>query len=220
VVVRAGYASVIYLNEVQLTLLETLRQFVRAYLGRSDTRGYKPLRYRESGTPEENTERLKESVAEGFELIRNRTDEQNLFVGRFFGIVLLIERKLVQLLLRFDPQIEEKTLGGKLTVFKDFLNDLHDRHSNDDIDTADYRYLLGPLNEIKKIRDAMAHNLSKNNFSLSEIRQSLAYVKKKRPDLYDGAVSASKEADQCLALIAAFGFVFSVDVAFVDHLFE
>jgi hypothetical protein len=121
---------------------------------------------------------------------------------------------LVQLLLKFDPQIEEKTLGGKLTVFKDFLHVLHS------IDAAEHRNLLGPLNELKKVRDAMAHSLSKNSFSLSEIRESSAYVKKKRPDLYDGAMSAFKEADQCLALVAAFGFVFSVDVAFVDQLFD
>jgi len=164
--------------------------------------------------------RLKILIGKDFELIRNRTDEQNLFIGRFFGLVLLIELKLVQLLLRFDTRIEDKTFGGKLAVFKDFLSELDGNYTADGFETVGYRNLLGPLNEIKQVRDAMAHHLKKSNFLLSEIRQTSAYVQKKRDDLYDGGMTASTERDKCLALVAAFAFLFSVELAFLDQLFE
>jgi len=181
---------------------------------------YPRLRAREPGTPEQNSERLKEAIARHFEHARNRTDDQNLVLGRFFGILLLVERKLVQLLERFDPAVSEKTLGGKLQVFKEFLNELDQDYEIDDVEPQDYRKLLSPLNEIKRIRDAMAHTLSKTTFSADEIAQTSAYVRRKRPDLYDAAMSAATEIERCTALVAAFGIVFSIEIGGLDCLFD
>jgi hypothetical protein len=200
-------------------LLQSNSRLIRC-LKRRNNEGYLPLRFRQPGTPDENTERLKEAVARHFEHARNRTDEQNLIVGRFFGTILLIERKLVQLLERFDPEVEGRTFGEKLRVFKDFLDELDDHYEIDSIDPEEYRNLLGPLNEIKRIRDSMAHSLAKSTFSFMEIRQTSAYTKKKRPNLVEAAMSIPNEAERCVALVAAFGFVFSVDIGFLDHLFE
>jgi hypothetical protein len=173
-----------------------------------------------SGTPEQNSERLKEAIARHFEHARNRTDDQNLMLGRFFGILLLVERKLVQLLERFDPAVGDKTLGGKLRVFKDFLNELDQHYEIDDVEPQDYRNLLAPLNEIKRIRDSMAHTISKTTFVADEITQTSAYVRRKRPDLHDAATSATTETERCMALVAAFGLVFSIEIGALDCLFE
>jgi hypothetical protein len=200
-------------------LLRAISRLIRC-LKRRKNESYLPLRFRQPGTPDENTERLKEAVARHFEHARNRTDEQNLIVGRFFGTILLVERKLVQLLERFDPEVEGRTFGEKLRVFKDFLNELDNHYEIDGIDREKYRNLLGPLREIKGIRDSMAHTLAKTTFSFKEIRQTSAYTKRKRPDLVEAAMSFPNEADRCVALVAAFGFVFSVEIGFLDHLFE
>ena len=200
-------------------MLQAISRLIRC-LKRRNNEGYLPLRFHQPSTPDENTERLKEAVARHFEHARNRTDEQNLIVGRFFGAILLIERKLVQLLERFDPEVERRTFGEKLRVFKDFLDEVDDHYEIDGIDPEEYRNLLGPLNEIKRIRDSMAHTLAKSTFSFEEIRQTSAYTKKKRSDLVEAAMSFPNEADRCVALVAAFGIVFSVDIGFLDHLFE
>ena len=76
------------------------------------------------GTPEENTAELLQLVVEDFESVRNRSDDINLFIGRFFGFVLLIESKLESLLIKIDHEIESKMLGKKIELFRRLIREL------------------------------------------------------------------------------------------------
>jgi hypothetical protein len=187
---------------------------------RNDKYQYRSLILREAGTPEQNTKRLLESVAHDFQMIRARKNREHLFIGRFFSSALMIERKLANLLRRFDPEIDSRTFGLKMKVYKDFLVALNKSHDIDWIDINEYRQLLGPLNEIKRIRDRMAHDLSYIWFTLDDLKQTAAYVKSKRSDLYESAFMVRPKSYHAQAMIASFGFVFSVKLAHIDHLFE
>jgi hypothetical protein len=163
-----------------------------------------------SETPEQNSKRLLELMTEGFLSVRERTDEQCTFVGRFFSAVLLIESKLVRLLASFDPDIEERMLGGKLRAFKDFLKSFRD--ADDEFEIDDYRRFLAALNEIKDIRNAMAHDLTKTDIDVSELRQTHQLIQRLRPDMckFDECES---ENVRSLAILLVFTFVFCAEIA-------
>ncbi|HGS4461938.1 TPA: hypothetical protein ACMDOB_001813 [Vibrio metschnikovii] len=80
------------------------------------------ITYREPESPEKNTQRLKEIVAEGNNWFRARTQDSNAKTGVFFSIVLLIEHKLSHLLTCIDPDIKESMLGKKIDTLKSFIN--------------------------------------------------------------------------------------------------
>ncbi len=180
------------------------------YYKRSKTNSYIEIQYAVPGTPEENTERLLSLTADGHEWIQQRSKEDYQFIGTFFTIVLLIEYKLSQLVIGFDPDIEAKMFGRKVDVFKDFLKAYE---PEEDEDINDYRYLISPLKDIKKLRDAMAHDISKSKFSCSDITHIANYVNKMRPDLFDTVKDCEDQDAKAIGVIAIFGFVFAVEIA-------
>lgn len=170
-----------------------------------------PIIYSVPGTPEQNSQRLLELLSQDFELVRNRTSHQCELVGRFLGIVLLIERKLVRLLGAFDKQIDERMFGQKIGVYKDFLKAFDWEGS--DLEISDFRALIAPMKEIKDIRDAMAHDLSKVTIHRSELQQTIGYVRAKRPDLYESVADGDSEETLSMGVVAVFGFLFSSQLA-------
>ena len=146
-------------------------------------RQYKDLRYKEPDTPEVNSERLIELMVEGNEWARNKKKEDYQLIGMFFTVVLMIEHKMINLLKCIDDGIE------------------------------DYRLLIHPLNEIKKIRNAMAHDITKPIFSYKDLPQTDSCVKKSRADMYDKFKDCEDDRAKCIALISTFGFIFSFEVA-------
>ncbi|MFM2661475.1 hypothetical protein AAFX15_15130 [Vibrio chagasii] len=180
------------------------------YFKRKKIRNYKEIRYIESDEPIDVGDRLLRLTAEGNEWARNRQKEDYELVGMFFTIVLLIEHKMENLLKVIDDDIAGRMLGEKIEVYKDFLK-LY--QPNEDEDIQDYRLLVQPLNEIKKIRNVLAHDVTKPNFSYSDIKQTNSYVKKRRPDMYDKFKDCEDEKAKSIALLATFGFIFSFEIA-------
>jgi hypothetical protein len=169
---------------------------------------YREIRYFKPGTPKENSERFIKLAADGHSWIRERTQQDYEFIGMFFTIVLLIEYKISQLLVDFDPEIESKMFGKKVEVYKDFLKTYQPKEG-ENID--DYRNLISPLRDIKELRDAMAHDISKSKFACKDIKHIENYVNKMRPDLLN-SLKESKDENP-IGVIAAFGFIFAVEIA-------
>jgi hypothetical protein len=155
-------------------------------------------------------DRLKQLMVEGNEWARNRKKEDYELVGMFFTIVLLIEHKMINLLKIIDDGIEGRMLGEKIEVYKDFLK-LYEPEEGEDIN--DYRLLIQPLNEIKIIRNTLAHDITQPNFKYNELTQADSFVKKRRPDMYDKFKDCDDDRAKCIALLATFGFVFSFEIA-------
>lgn len=180
------------------------------YYKRKDRKEYKPIKYIQSEVPVDIGDRLKELMVEGNKWARGREKKDYELVGMFFTIVLLIEYKLLNLLKIIDDDIEDKMLGAKIDVFKDFLK-IYTPEEDEDIE--DYRKLIQPLNEIKKIRNSLAHDISKTRFEYRELTQTDSYIKKRRPDMYDRFKDCTDERGKCIGLLATFGFVFSFEIA-------
>jgi len=180
------------------------------YFKRKKQRNYKEIKYIQSEEPIDVCDRLLQLTVEGNEWARNRQKEDYELVGMFFTIVLLIEHKMANLLKVIDDGIDDRMLGEKIDVYKDFLR-LY--QTTEDEDIQDYRLLLQPLNEIKKIRNMLAHDITKPNFSYSQVKQTESYVKKRRPDMYDKFKDCEDERAKSIALLATFGFIFSFEIA-------
>ena len=180
------------------------------YIKRKDKRNYKPIRYVKPDVPLNAGDKLKRLMVEGNEWARKREKEDYELVGMFFTIVLLIEHKMANLLKSIDDDIENRMLGEKIDVYKDFLK-LYTPEEGEEI--GDYKLLIQPLNEIKKIRNGLAHDITKPNFEYKELTQTDSYVKKRRPDMYDKFKSCEDDRAKCIALMATFGFIFSFEIA-------
>ena len=166
----------------------------------------------EFGTPEENTQELLRLVAEDFELVTRRVDADHRFMGRFLGIMLLIEKKISSLLEMVDPDLENKTLGRKIDTYRDFVSELERLGELDEEEVAHYRSLIGPLRELADIRGRMAHDLGYSEFGLAQIRQTTGIGRSLRPDLAR-AVELANDDDKPLVAIANFGFIISTETA-------
>ncbi|WP_202945529.1 hypothetical protein, partial [Halomonas sp. HAL1] len=83
---------------------------------------YQKIAYSQPGTPDENSQKLLELVAEGNEWGRARTKESAEMLGHLFSCFLLIEHKLSLLLAGFCPDIESRMFGQKVQVFKDLVD--------------------------------------------------------------------------------------------------
>lgn len=177
----------------------------------SRKRSYNSIQYREPGTPEQHTERLLQLIAQDFASVRERTDGQCLLFGRFMSVVLLIERKLVRLMMQFDEHIDDRMFGQKIEVFKDFLREFEWNESG--LEIEDFRALIGPMKEIKAIRDAMAHDLSKVSIAYQEIRQTVGYIRRRRPDLYKTFSETEDENLRSFGAVGVFAFIFSEHLA-------
>lgn len=177
-------------------------------------RQYHAIGYREPGTPEENSARLLALLAEDFEFVRDRTDEQCVLFGRFMSVVLLAERKLVRLLENFDAQIEDRMFGQKIDVYKDFLKAID--WDVIGVSIEEYRAIIAPLKELKTIRDTMAHDLSKASISYEEVSQTVGYVRTRRPDLFASFSECEDERVKCIGASMTFGFVFSEQLAYLQ----
>jgi hypothetical protein len=175
------------------------------------------LRLRESwGSPDENSEELLKLITSDFDKVRARKDPENLFVGRFFSIALLIESRLELILKSYEPDIERATFGIKIDIFSDLLKDLG--KLDPDIDVEVYREFLGALREIANIRNEMAHDLEFIYFPETKLGVTKSLIKKYRKDLFDGAAQANAQ-DKPLVLVASFGFVFASRSGFLlQHL--
>lgn len=177
----------------------------------SQARIYSPIKYPSPGTPGENSSRLLAVLAQDFEPVRGRTDEQCKALGRFMSVILLLERKLVRLLSGFDSQIEGRMFGHKIEVYKDFLNAVD--WNRVELEKSNYRAIIAPLKELKRIRDLISHDLSVASFKFSDFGQTVGYINAKRPDLVTGFSSCADEQVKCLGAIMVFGFVFSEQMA-------
>ncbi len=172
------------------------------------------------GTPEENTRELLELVTQDFEAMRDRDDETNLFVGRFFGVVLLIEAKLEALLIKIDPDIGSKMLGRKIDLYRRLLRELKNPEYEYDLESIeDYESLIEPMREIAKIRNHMAHDLRYVKFRLKDVAQMVKLVKKRKPNLYYGVTTAPKNLKPLIAL-SGFGFIISERTAMLRQSLE
>jgi hypothetical protein len=185
-------------------------KFLRKHLC-SRARSYNPIRYPPPGTPAENSAKVLALLAQDFEPVRDRTDEQCVALGRFMSVILLLERKLVRLLSGFDSQIDGRMFGQKIDVYKDFLNAV-DWHGID-LELGDYRAIIAPLKEVKGIRDSISHDLSVVSFKFSDLSQTVGYVRAKRPDLVANFSGCADEQVKCLGAVMTFGFVFSEQMA-------
>lgn len=180
------------------------------YKRKKPERQYKKIQYKAPGTPEENSQRLIELTVQGNEWARNKGEDDYQLIGMFFTIVLLIEHKMINLLAIIDESIESRMLGEKIEIFKDFLKQYK---PEEDENIEEYRLLIQSLNEIKSIRNLMAHDITQPTFGYGSLKQVDSYVKKRRPDLYARFKDCEDEKAKCMGLLATFGFIFSFEIA-------
>ena len=190
--------------------MEKLLNKLDYFKKKESAKQYKKVRYKQPETPEENSQRLIELTAQGNEWARNKDKDDYQLIGMFFTIVLLIEHKMANLLVSIDDHIENKMLGGKIDTFKDFLKH-YEPEEDESID--EYRLLLQPLNEIKSIRNSMAHDITQPLFNYHALKQVDSYVKKRRPDMYEKLKECDDEKAKCIGILATFGFIFSSEIA-------
>lgn len=171
------------------------------------------IAYRVPESPEKNSQRFIEIVAEGNKWFKARTKESNANTGMFFSIVLLIEHKLNHLLTCVDPEIENLMLGKKIDTLKSFINiyEFEDRSEK-----KEFRELLPPLHEVKQIRNKLTHDLMKSSIKFKELPITLAYVRKRDKDFIDNVLTnIEDDSEKSCVLLAKFGFMFSVELAHV-----
>ena len=173
-------------------------------------RQYRKIEYWTPDAPEENSQRLIELTVQGNEWARNKGEDDYQLIGMFFTIVLLIEHKMINLLAVIDESIESRLLGEKIDIFKDFLK-MYEPDEDESIE--EYRLLIQPLNEIKSIRNSMAHDITQPIFGTGSLKQVDSYVKKRRPDMHARFENCEDEKAKCMGLLATFGFIFSFEIA-------
>ena len=172
---------------------------------------YREIEYSQPSTPEENTENLKQLVAEGNEWGRSRTKESAEMLGHLFSCFLLIEHKLSLLLMGFCPDIESRMFGQKIQVFKDFVKET-EKTCPYEFDVQHHRNMIAPLKQIKKLRDTLAHDITVINPSKVDLSQVHAFVTKFRPDLAASYEEAENEDLKATGGIVTFAFVLSVEL--------
>lgn len=175
---------------------------------------YNPIEYQEPGTPEENSKAHLKAVTIGHQWLQGRTTKDYELMGMFFSIVLLIEFKLNDLLLKFDPEIEDRTFGVKIDVYKDFIKNYITCEGED---INEYKSVIESLKKIKDIRNGMAHDISKFRISLNDIKVIEKYIKKRRPDLYESVKNCEDENVKVIGVVSVFGFVFSTIIGNIRH---
>ncbi|MCL1152571.1 hypothetical protein C8J23_12012 [Shewanella chilikensis] len=175
---------------------------------RSDT--YRPIEYRQFEGEFDCGDLLLEKMTEGNNFLRNRSKEDYECLGMFFSIVLMVEHKLVNLLLRFDPDIESKMFGQKVDVFKDFLK-AYEPSEDDDMEV--YKLLIQPLSQIKSVRNTLAHDIKSPLFTSKDINQVISYIKQRRPDLHKKYKDCNDDRGVCIGALASFVFIFSFEIA-------
>jgi hypothetical protein len=171
---------------------------------------YQEIKYATPANPKENNKRLLESMVDGHRFIHEKSKKDYELIGIFFTLILLIEYKIDQLLINFDPEIKLKMFGRKIEVFKDFLKVYEPEESEN---MQEYKNLISPLHEIRKIRNDIAHDLSKSKFDYSDIKQIESYTQKIRPDLFEKLNNCKDQQEKCIVLIGIFGFVFADKIA-------
>ncbi len=171
---------------------------------------YREIEYSLTGTPDENTRNLLEAVTYGNDWIRERTQSDYEQIGAFFTVVLLVEHKLVDLLSRFDPQIENKMLGRKIDSFKAFLKAFEFPEKNG---LDHYRSLIAPLRTLKKIRDEMAHDITRLKILPNDLRELSTCLAKYRTDFYENTKLAEDDHTKVFLIITFFGFYISEELA-------
>lgn len=180
------------------------------YYKKGNKRPYNEIKYLNIGSPAEESPRYLEFIGIGNSWIQNKTTEEYEFMGHFLTFVLLIEYKLSQLLIDFDPVIETKMFGTKLDVYKDFLKAYKPQI---DENINDYRNLISPLKDIKKLRDAMAHDITKSKFTYKDIVHIENYVRKMRPDLLNELNDYRADYTNCIGVIFIFTIVFELEIS-------
>lgn len=168
------------------------------------------IKYASLGSPDDNSKKLLELMSDGHSWVQGRSKKDYEFIGGFFTLILLIEYKINQLLIGFNPEIESKMFGKKIDVFKDFLK-VYEPEEGEDI--QNYINLISPLREIQRIRNNMAHDISKPKFEYSDIKQTVSYVQQMRPDLFEHLNYCKDHDDKCIVVIGIFGLVFSFEIA-------
>ncbi|MEZ8493484.1 hypothetical protein AB6C81_14695 [Vibrio splendidus] len=203
------------INKIKKTrkrMAKVQRRFYEVKLKRKPKPKYNSIEYSEPLTPQQNSEKLIEFTAEGNNWIRTRTSSVNQHVGTFLSIIMLLELKLDHLLVDFDPKIQRKTFGGKIRVLKEFLNEF--QFNQFDEMKTDYLALLKPLNELLKVRNDFAHDITVTNVSLVDFVQTSAYVEREEPHKYEMLVEgAPNEQDKVLLLVSIFCLSASVEIA-------
>ncbi len=187
------------------------QRFYEVKLKKKPKAKYNPIEYSEPLTPQQNSEKFIELTAEGNKWIRSRTSAVNQHVGSFLSIIMLLELKLDNLLEDFDPKIQRKTFGSKIRVFKDFLDEF--QFSQFDEMKIDYLALLKPFNELLKVRNSFAHNITVTNVSLADLPQTCAYVQREDPHKFDMLADVESEKEKVLVLVSIFCLIASVEIA-------
>jgi hypothetical protein len=164
---------------------------LRRFICGKKNREYAKIKYHPPRTPEQNSQRLIELATQDFSYVRDRTDQECILLGRFMSMVLLVERKLVQLLVSFDFEINDRMFGQKIEVYKDFIKAFD--WQGDRFEQESYIEPIASMIEIKKIRDAMVHDLTKTSISYFELGQTDSFIKRRRPDLHKTLLLAEDE---------------------------
>ena len=167
----------------------------------------------DTGDPELNSLQMIETMAGGFRYIRERTDTQLLYFGRVFSVILFVEYKLSQILIKHCPDVEAKMLGEKIDIYKDFLKNLMHAQKNHCID---FGFEFDKLNmakqaliELNKIRKDYAHSVNFAYLSRKSIAQILKFNMTEREDLYNSIPKTLPENDYVIGQLYIFGFCFS-----------
>ena len=163
--------------------------------------------------PSSNNSEMIATMCEGFRHVRERTDEQLLYFGRIFSVVLFIEYKIEQILIRFDPLINQKMLGEKISVYKAFLKELKRIEADYPVDFAfqfpKHEKSKQALFELNNIRRNYAHRVDFDYLRRESIKNIADFNRTERSDLWEAIPDNLPDKIYVIGQLYIFGFCFS-----------
>ena len=185
-------------------------KWLRRY-SKSKCNEYQKVVYAQPASSDINSQKLLQLVSEANEWSRARTRENAEILGHLFSCFLLIEHKLSLLLADFYPDIESRMFGQKVRIFKDFIKEV-EKTCPYDFDEQHYRNMIAPLQQIKSLRDKLAHDITVISPSTVNLKQVHSFVSKFRPDLAASYAHAKNEDLKAVGCVATFAFMLSVEL--------
>jgi hypothetical protein len=163
---------------------------------------------------ERNSRRVVEILAANGQPIRGYSEADYMFLGRFLSLVLLLENAIDEAISGTVPDCRGQMLGRKIDSLKGVLKRLR----QEGVDTEHWDKLIAPLRELSSLRGKIAHNIKKKTIEPRELRQAKAYVKRRRPNMFDPVEESTiPQREKELAHLVSFVWCVMERLSFLQH---
>lgn len=117
-----------------------------------------------------------DSMLQDLEELKKRDTNANSYIGAFLGQVLAIEKKIDLALRGVHPEIEGKTLGGKIIALEQFLNHLSKTPDGEISGYNAIRFALPSLKEIRDVRNKFSHDFNFIYCPTTELTKTITFI--------------------------------------------